>query len=126
MLETGQFVFGPPPIPPFYPVRLMEDKLGKGSILEIVRRAAGAHSRAPHAWKRTRRSPLQNSVASSVVMGEKGNESKSLEEGTGEASKARFLERMSNLELEELACRQELVEIQELLSLSHEDLSSHY
>ena len=104
----------------------MEDKLGKGSILEIVRRAAGAHRRAPHAWKTTRRNPLQNSVASLVVMGEKGNESKSLEEGTGEASKARFLERMSNLELEELACRQELLEIQELLSLSHEDLSSHY
>ena len=31
-----------------------------------------------------------------------------------------------NLDLQELACRQELTEDVELTSLSHEDLSNHY
>ena len=28
LLDSGQFIFGPPPRPPFFPVRSVEDKLG--------------------------------------------------------------------------------------------------
>ena len=67
----------------------------------------------------------QSSVVSSIVIVEKGNEKKSLAEGPAEASKARYLERVKNLDLEE-ACRMELMDTLELISFSHEYLSSHY
>ena len=47
-------------------------------------------------------------------------------EGPGEGSRARYLERVKDLDLEDLTCRQELVEVLGLKSLSHEDLSNHY
>ena len=47
-------------------------------------------------------------------------------EGPGEASRTRYLERVKDLDLEELACRQELTEVLRIKSLSHEDLSNHY
>ena len=47
-------------------------------------------------------------------------------EGPGEASKARYLEKVTHVDLVELACRRELMAILELESLSHEDLSIHY
>ena len=47
-------------------------------------------------------------------------------ERPGERSKARYLERVKNLDLEDLACRQELAEILGLKNLSHEDLSRHH
>ena len=37
-----------------------------------------------------------------------------------------YLERVKNLDLEELDCRQEMVEILEIKSLFHNDLNSHY
>ena len=46
--------------------------------------------------------------------------------GPGETSKAEYLERMKDLELEYLASRQDLVEVLGLKSLSHEDPSNHY
>ena len=46
--------------------------------------------------------------------------------GPGEMSKARYLERVKDLDLEDLACRQKLVEVLGLKNLSHEDLSNHY
>ena len=49
-----------------------------------------------------------------------------LTEGPGEASKARYLEKVKNLDLAELACRRELMKILKLNSLSHENLSSHF
>ena len=45
-------------------------------------------------------------------------------EGKGEASKVRYQERVKNLEKEELIYVRELMEILELNSLSHENLSS--
>ena len=42
-------------------------------------------------------------------------------ERPGEASKARYLERVKDLDLEDLACRQELAEVQELKNVSHEE-----
>ena len=46
----------------------------------------------------------------SVVIAEKGNKNKFLAEGPVEASKARYLERVKKLDLEELACRRELMD----------------
>ena len=46
--------------------------------------------------------------------------------GSGEASKTRYLERVKDLDLDDLACRQELMEVSGLKSLSHEDLTNHY
>ena len=44
----------------------------------------------------------------------------------GGASKARYLERIKDLDLEDLACRQELAEVLGLENVSHEDLSRHH
>ena len=64
----------------------------------------------------------QRSVVSSVVM--VNNKKKA--GGLGETSKAKYLERVKDLYLDNLACRQELVEVLVLKNLSHEDLSNHY
>ena len=63
----------------------------------------------------------QSSVVSSVVM----VDSRKKVEGPGEASRTRYLERVKVLDLEDLACRQELTEVLGIKSLSHEDLSNH-
>ena len=47
-------------------------------------------------------------------------------EGPRKASRTRYLERVKDLGLKDLACRQELTEVLGLKSLSHEDLSNHY
>ena len=44
-------------------------------------------------------------------------------ERPGEASKARYLERIKDLDLEDLACRQELAGLK---NVSHEDFSRHH
>ena len=62
------------------------------------------------------------SVVSSVVM----VDSRKKVEGPGEASRTRYLERVKELDLEDLACRQELAEVLGIKSLSHEDLINHY
>ena len=67
-------------------------------------------------------STFQSSVASSVVMVDK----KMKAGGPGETSKSSYLERVEDLDLEDLACRQELLEFLGLKNLSHEDLSNHY
>ena len=64
----------------------------------------------------------QNSVLSSVVV----VDSKKKVEGPGEASRTRYLERVKDLDLEDLACRQELTEALGISRLSNEDLSNHY
>ena len=46
--------------------------------------------------------------------------------GPGESSKARYLERANDLDLEDLACTRELMEVSGLKSLSHKDLCNHY
>ena len=46
--------------------------------------------------------------------------------GPGESSKARYLEGVNNLDLEDVACRWELMEVLGLRILSHEALSSQY
>ena len=62
----------------------------------------------------------QSSVMSSVVLVD------NRKARPGETKKARYLERVKDLDLEDLACRQELAEILGIKSVSHEDLSRHH
>ena len=68
----------------------------------------------------TESSTPQSSVVSSVVVVEK----KRVDKPT-EASRTRYLEKVKELDLEELECRQELAEVLGLKHVSHEDLSRH-
>ena len=63
----------------------------------------------------------QSSIVSSVVVVDNMKV-----ERPGETSKARYLERVKYLDLENLACRQELAEILGIKNVSNEDLSSHH
>ena len=63
----------------------------------------------------------QSSVVSSVVV----VDHKRLEKPT-ETSRTRYLERIKELDLEHLECRQELAETLGLKHVSHEDLSRHH
>ena len=67
-------------------------------------------------------STLQSSVVLSVVM----VDNKKKVEGPGEASRTRYLERVKDLDLEDLACGKKLTDVLGLKSLSHENLSYHY
>ena len=60
----------------------------------------------------------QSSVVSSVVV----VEDKRVEK-TAEASRTRYLEKVKEMDLEDLECRQELAEVLGLKHVSHEDLS---
>ena len=64
--------------------------------------------------------PQSSEVSSVVVVDKKKAERPS------DTSKARCLERVKELDLEDLACRQELVEVLWLKNVSHEDLSRHH
>ena len=68
----------------------------------------------------------QSSVVSSLVVVEKNKILRAPAGGPGDSSKARYLERVKDLDLEDLACRRKLLEVLELMSLSHKDLSNHY
>ena len=94
-METRQFTFGPPPRPSFFRRSLLRHE---------------AESSTP-----------PSSLVSLVVVAD----NKKKAEGPGEASRALYLERVNDLDLEDLACRQELVELLGLKSLSHEGLSNH-
>ena len=64
----------------------------------------------------------QSSVVSSVVV----VDSKKNVESPAEASITRYLERVKDLDLDDLACRQELTEALAISRLSCEDVSNHY
>ena len=66
----------------------------------------------------------QSSVVSSVLVVD-NKKAREPTGGPGEASKARYLERLKDLDLEDLACRQELMEVLGLKSLPHGDLTNH-
>ena len=109
LVETGQFTFDPAPIPPFFSARLVSDRLGK----RIDSRGSSTSSRSrqlrltPMKGDKAESSTPQSSVVSSVVM----VDNKKKVEGPGEASRTRYLQRVKNLDLEDLSCRQELTEV---------------
>ena len=70
LLETGQFTFGPPPRPPFYPVRAVEDRLEE--MIDSRDSSASSRSRQPGSTtlkkEVTESSTPQSSVESTVVI----------------------------------------------------------
>ena len=116
-LETGQCTFGPPPIPPFFAARLLSDRLrGRTDSRESSRSSRSRQIEAtPMEGDEAESSSPQSSVVSSVMVVDNTKT-----ERPGEASKDRYLERLKDLDLEDLACRQELAEVQEFKNVSHE------
>ena len=124
MLETARFTFGPPPIPPFFATRPLSRRLGARIAYS---RDSSRNSRKrqleskPMEAEEAGLSTPQSSVVSSVVVVDNKKA-----ERPAETSKARSLERMKELDLEDLSCRQELAEVLGLKNVSHEKLSRHH
>ena len=120
LLETAQFTFGPPPNPPFLATRPLSSRLGA----RVDSRDSSRSSRTrlpgstPMEAEEAESSTPQSSVVSSVVV----IDNKRVER-PAEASRARYLEKVKELDLEDLECRQELAEVLGLKHISHEDLS---
>ena len=112
MLETAQFTFGPPPIPPFFATRPLSGRL---------RARIDSRDSSRSCRNRQLGSTPQSSVVSSVVVVENKKAERPVE-----TSKAQYLERVKELDLEDSACRQELAEVLGLKNVSHEDLSRHH
>ena len=123
LLETAQFTFGPPPIPSFFAPRPLSSRLGaridsRDSSRSSPTRQPGS---TPMEIEEAESSKPQSSLVSSVVL----VDNKKMER-PAEASKTRYSERVKELDLEDLECRQELVEVSGLKDVSHEDLSRHH
>ena len=122
LLETAQFTFGPPPNPPFFNSRTLSSRLGatadsRDSSRSSRTRLPGA---APMEAEEATSSTPQSSVVSSVVV----VESKRVER-PAETSRSRYWEKVKELDLEDLECRQALAEALGLEQVSHEELSRH-
>ena len=122
LLETAQLTFGPPPNPPFFNSRTLSSRRGattdsRDSSRSSRTRLPGA---APMEAEEATSSTPQSSVVSSVVV----VENKRVER-PAETSRSRYLEKVKELDLEDLECRQELAETLGLERVSHEDLGRH-
>ena len=70
--------------------------------------------------------PRSSVVSTVVVVVGKNKNVKASTGSPGESSKTRYLERVNDPDLEDLAYRRELMEFLRLKSLSHKDLSNHF
>ena len=122
LLETARFTFGPPLNPPFLATRPLSSRLGA----RVNSRDSSRSSRTrlpgstPMEAEEAKSSTPQSSVVSSVVV----VDNKRVEK-PAEASRTLYLEKVKELDLEDLECRQELAEVLGLKHVSHEDLSRH-
>ena len=120
MLEPAQFTFGLPPIPHFFAIRPLSGRLGA----RVDPRDSSRSSRSrqmgstPIEAEEAESSTPQSLVVSSVVV--VGNKKV---ERPAETTKT---ERVKELDLENLECRQELAKILGLKNVSHEDLSRYH
>ena len=120
LLETAQFTFGPPPNPPFLATSSLSSRLGA----RVDSRDSSRSSRTrlpgstPMEAEEAESSTPQSSVLSSVVV----VDNKRVER-PAETSRTRYLEKLKELDLEDLECRQGLAEALGLKHVSHEDLS---
>ena len=123
LLETTQFTFGPPPIPPFFATRPLSSRLG--AIVDSRDSSGSSRTRQPGSTpmeaEEAESSTPQSSVVSSVVVVDNKRA-----ERPAETSKTRYLERVKELDLGDLECRQELAEVLGLKNVSHEDLTRHH
>ena len=102
LIETAQFTFGPPPNPPFLASRTLSSRLG--ARVDSRDSSRSSRNRLPgsapiEAEEATSPTP-QSSVVSSVVV----VESKRVER-PAETSRSRYLEKVKELDLEDLECR---------------------
>ena len=123
LLETAQFTFGSPPNPPFLATRPLSSRLGarvdsRDSLRSSRTRLPGS---TPMEAEEAKSSTPQSSVVSSLVV----VDSKRVER-PAETSRTRYLEKIKELDLEDLEFRQELAEALGLKHVSHEDLSRHH
>ena len=122
LLETAQLTFGLPPNPPILATRPLSSRLGA----RVDSRDSSRSSRTrlpgstPMEAEEAESSTPQSSVVSSVVV-----EDNKRVERPAETSRTRYLEKVKELDLEDLECRQELAEALGLKHVSHEDLSRH-
>ena len=123
LLETAQFTFGPPPNPPFLATRPLSKRLGARVDSRDSSRSSRTRLPAstPMEAEEAESSTPQSSVVSSVVV----VDNKRVER-PAETSRTRYLEKMKELDLEDLECRQELAGALGLKHVSHEDLSRHH
>ena len=122
LLETARFIFGPTLNPPFLSTRPLSSRLGAGVNSKDSSRYSLTRlpSSTPMEAEEAESSTPHSSVVSSVVV----VENKRVEK-PAEASRTRYLEKVKELDLEDLECRQELAEVLGLKHVSHEDLSRH-
>ncbi|XP_063717662.1 uncharacterized protein LOC134844776 [Symsagittifera roscoffensis] len=123
LLETAQVTFGPPPNPPFFNPRALSSRLGamadsRDSSRNCRTKLPGA---APMEAEEATSSTPQGSIISSVVVAEKKKPERS-----AETSRSRYVEKVKELDLEDLECRLELAEALSLERVSHEDLGRHH
>ena len=119
LLETAQVTFGPPPNPPFFNSRALSSRLGamadsRDSSRNSRTKLPGAASM--EADEATSSTP-QGSIISSVVVAEKKKP-----ERPAETSRSKYVEKVKELDLEDLECRLELAKALGLEQVSHEDL----
>ena len=106
--EKAQFTMGSPPIPPFYTPRSLSNRLGAragsrdSSTTSRTKQPGSTPMEAEEAESSTPQSSL---VSSAVVVDDKRMER------TAEANKTRYSERIKELDLEDLECREELAEV---------------
>ena len=122
LLETAQITFGPPPNPPFFNSRALSSRLGamadsRDSSRNSRTKLPGA---APMEAEEATSSTPQGSVISSVVVAKKKKP-----ERPAETSRSRYVEKVKELDLEDLECRLELAKALGLERVSHEDLGRH-
>ena len=113
LLETARFTFGPPPNPPFLATKPLSSRLGAGVNSRDSSRSSRTRlpGSTPMEAEEAESSTPQSSVVSSVLVVEVKRVEK-----TAEASRTRYLEKVKELDLEDLECRQELAEV---LGLKH-------
>ena len=119
LLETARFTFGLPPNPPFLATRPLSSRLGAGVDSRDSSRSSRTRlpGSTPMEAQEAEPSTPQSSVVSSVVV----VENKRVEK-PAEASQTRYLDKVKELDLEDLECRQELAEV---LGLKHVSSMCH-
>ena len=123
LLELGPFTFRPRPVPPFFATRSLSNRLGVRLNSRDNSRSSRTRLRCstPMEAEEVESSTPQSSVVSSMVV----VDHKRVEKPT-ETSRTRYLERIKELDLKDVECRQELAETLGLKHVSHEDLSRHH
>ena len=122
LLETAQVTFGPPPTPPFFNPRALSSRLG--AMADSRDSSRNSRTKLPRAApmeadEATSSTP-QGSIISSVVVAEKKKPDR-----PAETSRSKYVEKVKELDLEDLECRLELAKALGLERVSHEALGRH-